>query len=225
MRWVAIAMLVAGCTRSSGVQECVPGAQTSCACPGGAQGAQACNADGTGYLDCQCPGGGGNDFAVGPCNPDCPVEDLAGFDFAGDDLSTTNDLSINPGDDLSMPDDLATPPDFSGIDLAGADLTTPPPVDFSVPGTPCAVVMIMQDTTGSMGADFNNGSTTPTKLSASETAVNKMVMDYGWRVPFGLTNFDTGSGLSCSDATTIHIDVEPMLGSSMAIEQQESQFQ
>jgi hypothetical protein len=217
MRWLAIAMLVAGCTRSNDVQQCVPGAQMACPCPGGAQGAQDCNADGTGYNACQCPGGGGNDFAVGACNPDCPPEDLAGFDFAGDDLSANQDLSM-PGDDLSQP-----LPDFSGLDLTGIDLTPPPPVDFSVPGVQCAVVMVVQDTTGSMGADFNNGSTTPSKLSAAETAVNKMVMDYGWRVPFGLTHFDT----SLPDGTcanSVIIDVEPMLGSSSAVQQKEAAF-
>lgn len=123
------------------------------ACPGGAQGAQACNADGTGYLECQCPGGG-NDLAVGLCNPDCPSQDLAGFDFAGDDLATSDDLSMpdmamQNGDDLAQP-----PPDFSGLDLTGIDLTPPPPADFSVAGAPCAVVMILQDTTGSMTSDL-----------------------------------------------------------------------
>ena len=37
---------------------CVPGDQKACACPGGAQGAQACSADGKGYADCVCGAGG-----------------------------------------------------------------------------------------------------------------------------------------------------------------------
>lgn len=37
---------------------CVPGDQKACACPGGAQGAQACTADGKGYADCVCGAGG-----------------------------------------------------------------------------------------------------------------------------------------------------------------------
>lgn len=42
-----------------GPQACVPGQQIPCACPGGSQGAQACNATGTGYEPCVCPDGGG----------------------------------------------------------------------------------------------------------------------------------------------------------------------
>lgn len=37
---------------------CVPGKQEACACPGGAKGAQACRADGSGYDACACPDGG-----------------------------------------------------------------------------------------------------------------------------------------------------------------------
>jgi hypothetical protein len=53
-----------GATESSGGAEtggddgsgaCVPGQQIACPCPGGAEGAQACNAAGTGYLPCECP--------------------------------------------------------------------------------------------------------------------------------------------------------------------------
>lgn len=35
---------------------CVPGQQVACACPGGADGAQACLPDGSGYAPCECPG-------------------------------------------------------------------------------------------------------------------------------------------------------------------------
>ena len=38
-----------------GTPVCAPGKQEACACPGGAQGAQKCNATGTGYGDCACP--------------------------------------------------------------------------------------------------------------------------------------------------------------------------
>lgn len=46
---------------------CVPGDQKACACPGGAQGAQACTADGKGYADCVCgsAGAGGASGASG----------------------------------------------------------------------------------------------------------------------------------------------------------------
>jgi hypothetical protein len=39
-----------------GPMACVPGQQIACPCPGGTEGAQACNADGTGYDICVCPG-------------------------------------------------------------------------------------------------------------------------------------------------------------------------
>jgi len=34
---------------------CVPGMQVACACPGGADGAQPCLPDGSGYAACECP--------------------------------------------------------------------------------------------------------------------------------------------------------------------------
>lgn len=45
----------------------MPGAQVSCACVSGAQGAQVCKTDGTGYEPCQCPdaGAGGAAGAAG----------------------------------------------------------------------------------------------------------------------------------------------------------------
>ncbi|HEX3853803.1 MAG TPA: DUF4215 domain-containing protein [Polyangiaceae bacterium] len=38
---------------------CIPGQQISCACANGSRGAQACNADGSGYLACTCATGNG----------------------------------------------------------------------------------------------------------------------------------------------------------------------
>jgi Photosynthesis system II assembly factor YCF48 len=57
---------------------CVAGQQVSCACVGGLHGAQACNADGSGYLTCVCPmgvagasgGGGGGASGGGAVTPD-----------------------------------------------------------------------------------------------------------------------------------------------------------
>ncbi len=40
---------------------CVPGEQVACACPGGAQGVQACNEQGNGFGSCQCGGLGADD--------------------------------------------------------------------------------------------------------------------------------------------------------------------
>src|SRR6185312_11721027 len=39
-------------TSSSTTTACVPGAQVVCACPGGKQGAQVCDPDGSGYAPC-----------------------------------------------------------------------------------------------------------------------------------------------------------------------------
>jgi len=70
---------------------CVPGDQKACACPGGAQGAQACSADGKGYADCVCgaggaggaSGAGGGAGAAGkPTIPDCGPTDQKGNDCA-----------------------------------------------------------------------------------------------------------------------------------------------
>lgn len=50
---------------TSGGEVCTPGKQETCACPGGASGAQACKDDGSGFEKCQCStsssssGGGG----------------------------------------------------------------------------------------------------------------------------------------------------------------------
>ena len=53
-------LLLAACSgagKSDGGSTCTPGASVSCACVGGAQGAQVCNATGLGFDTCQCPGG------------------------------------------------------------------------------------------------------------------------------------------------------------------------
>lgn len=46
---------------------CIPGAQSACPCPGGAIGAQACNAEGSGFETCMCPDveGGSGEGAFG----------------------------------------------------------------------------------------------------------------------------------------------------------------
>ncbi len=43
---------------AGGGMACVPGQQVACACPGSAMGAQACNAEGTGYIACECGSAG-----------------------------------------------------------------------------------------------------------------------------------------------------------------------
>jgi hypothetical protein len=61
-------------------QVCVPGVPKACACRGGAQGTQACNAGGTGYLGCGgCPQNGSNGL--------CTVPDVARARVTGDTLA------------------------------------------------------------------------------------------------------------------------------------------
>ncbi|MEZ4293498.1 MAG: hypothetical protein R3B70_00865 [Polyangiaceae bacterium] len=55
---VAAAFLVSVGVFACRSQQCVPGQQTACACPGGTQGSQACNAEGSGFLPCECGAGG-----------------------------------------------------------------------------------------------------------------------------------------------------------------------
>lgn len=45
---------------------CVPGAQSSCACPGGGDGIQVCNADGSGLGECECGGVSDSADSTGP---------------------------------------------------------------------------------------------------------------------------------------------------------------
>ncbi len=47
-------------TGGDGPQNCVPGQQIACACPGGTDGAQACLPDGGGYGPCECPDDSGS---------------------------------------------------------------------------------------------------------------------------------------------------------------------
>lgn len=86
MKWIAgllgIAGVGLGTLASCGADEvCAPGLQQACACPGSEVGAQACNAEGTGFEECICapgPGGdggggngGGGDGGGGVTGPDC----------------------------------------------------------------------------------------------------------------------------------------------------------
>lgn len=70
---------------------CEPGEQQECACPGGAQGAQACRDDGSGWEDCICPDDdGGTDDGATSDGGSTGDDDTGGG-------STTSDT--NPGDD------------------------------------------------------------------------------------------------------------------------------
>lgn len=54
----AITWLLLGCSSGDDFSACSENETQECACPGGAMGAQSCNADGSGWSKCQCGGGG-----------------------------------------------------------------------------------------------------------------------------------------------------------------------
>ncbi len=89
-----------GCTKNNVAILCVPGDQKACACPGGLLGAQACNADGTGFDPCLGCGGETDLSAVEPSDLSVPDVDLA----AATDLPAGSDLPVL---------------DLSGFDLVG----------------------------------------------------------------------------------------------------------
>jgi hypothetical protein len=221
MRRVLLVVALAACSRhnpDSTLISCTPGEQRSCACiGGGATGVQICNLMGTGLGECLgCPGGPQldmvslpqdlsladfslADFSLGFDFP--PGTDLTGFnpsaDLAGGDLAGA-DLSV-PEEDMAMSlPDMAQP-----IDLAGADLT---------PITPCPVVLLVLDTSGSMVTNFTGLSTT--HIDGAHQALDSLVDSYGGRVPFGFAHFDDQT-LVCTDGVVT--DVEPMAGSAAAV--------
>ena len=53
--WAVVMILLVACNRAPAPLACVPGATVACACPGSMQGAQTCNAEGSGLGACQCP--------------------------------------------------------------------------------------------------------------------------------------------------------------------------
>lgn len=64
MRWLTLLLLVlVQCSSDPAADPiadrvCDPGKQDACPCPGGTEGAQSCNADGSGFNECQCETGG-----------------------------------------------------------------------------------------------------------------------------------------------------------------------
>ena len=72
--WPLLLALVACSSDEDPAQVCAPGRQEACACPGGGQGAQVCNTEGTGYgacapCDANAGGSGGGGGEAGA--PDC----------------------------------------------------------------------------------------------------------------------------------------------------------
>ena len=108
---LAIGLSQAGCTD----EVCTPGATQVCVCPGGKQGAQHCNSQGTGWERCQCPGGA--DAGVVDAAPlpdgkaaadrqgllDGPAKDQVGLDLASPDMKPWPDMKFWP-DIKSWPD-------------------------------------------------------------------------------------------------------------------------
>ncbi len=209
MRHVLLLVILAsGCTRESGAFVCTPGEQKGCDCVGGSRGVQICNPDGDALGECLgCPGGPQTDLSsvmdIGPQFDFPPGTDLTGVDLfipPGSDLtSLPQDMSVAPPD-LTMPD-LTVPADLLKADLVG---TT---------GTPCGIAMLVLDRSGSMTTTLPN--TNVTRLDAARTGLNKLVANYGGRVPFGLSRFDAPS-LTCDDGA--EIAVEPMFGTATAIQ-------
>lgn len=69
MRWLTLLLLVlVQCSSDPAADPtaervCDPGKQDACPCPGGTEGAQSCNADGSGFNECQCETGGSSGSA------------------------------------------------------------------------------------------------------------------------------------------------------------------
>lgn len=72
---------------------CVPGAQSSCACPGGGDGVQACNAEGTGLGECECGGVSDSADSTGPSGT--TAEPTTGEPDPCGDLTCAEDETCN----------------------------------------------------------------------------------------------------------------------------------
>jgi hypothetical protein len=134
---VALALALAACSSDPAPSPaCTPGAQIACACVGGAQGAQACAADGSGYGACVCPdAGAGGDVEVVdvPLVVDAAAPDAGELDAGAVDatVDATSDVSSEPGDDASPPDDSDTADTADTADAV--DATDAPEVGIACP--------------------------------------------------------------------------------------------
>lgn len=106
-------------------QVCSPGQQIACACPGGAQGAQACNPSGTGYEPCDCPGGpggaAGSTSAGGAAGAAGPGGASSGGGAGSTSVDPVGDAEKCPGAELS----------FSGATIVVAGTTKPATGDYA----------------------------------------------------------------------------------------------
>ncbi len=103
-------------TATDGDQLCIPGHQTSCACPEEQNGLQVCDAEGQGFEACECPD---------------PVTDPGAQDGCGDNFCTADEDCMNCEADCGTckPCDIA--PSCNDADVPPGDLTHRP--DFDVP--------------------------------------------------------------------------------------------
>ncbi len=86
----------------------------------------------------------------------------------------------------------------------------------SASATPCPTVMLILDRSGSMDLDPSGNNSTPTKLDIAKVALNKLVMMYGDRLPFGFESFaDTGFGGDCSMG--VEVVVKPKNGTKAMV--------
>lgn len=80
--------------------------------------------------------------------------------------------------------------------------------------TRCPTVMIVLDSSGSMGDDPTGGFSTPTKMDIAKMALDKLMMELGDQIPFGFTTFTSDTEV-CTQG--VNVVVSPMDGTTAQI--------
>ncbi len=159
---------------------CVPGAQATCGCPGGASSVQVCAADRT-FGPCQCGSDGGLDSAAsdagdaGTTTPETGTVDVGAVDVStvetgaldtGVADTNTEDLGSPVDGGSAMDRDAGPSPDVGqSTDLpATSDLATPVPVNAA------AVIR-------AMGTGFNLGNTFDLQQHSTDPAQIRPIID------------------------------------------------
>jgi hypothetical protein len=123
----SLAIVLGGCSDNNGQKICLPGATQVCVCAGGAQGAQACDKDGTGWGQCQCSTK--SDAAVDAPKSDAPKLDIVKADVPLADLFKTEATKPDAPKPDSLKADSAKPdapkPDAPKPDAPKSDLLKP----------------------------------------------------------------------------------------------------
>ncbi|MBR59058.1 MAG: hypothetical protein CMH54_13700 [Myxococcales bacterium] len=91
--WATVGLCALACGDNRKSQNCVPGQSIACTCPGGDNGGQVCNADGSGYEACQC--GTGEDALTG--------SDSGAADSTGTDIQPPSDAAPPKDTDPGLP--------------------------------------------------------------------------------------------------------------------------